>query len=213
MPLDRASRLPWPSVILRTLIILAIGFGCLVAGGVVYLLDVDMAASLLAQAIPGKGHFDNGELAFDYSRGWLTFAEYWPSAFKSAYTPNTDRDLDAEEVAGVLEPGFAASVRIEVRPLPPEKTLREVYRQTYASGPIRVYATQNAISERTLIVDGVTAFERIYRKPHGEPWYQIRDVWLVKGSQVYIISCWAPPEKFAAHQADFDLVVNSFHVK
>jgi hypothetical protein len=53
----------------------------------------------------------------------------------------------------------------------------------------------------------------MYRKPHGEPWYQVREVWLQKNGKIYVISCWAFPSSFEANQPAFNLIVDSFRVK
>lgn len=68
-----------------------------------------------------------------------------------------------------------------------------------------------AISENTTTIEGTTVYERIYKRPHGGPWYQIKDVWLEKnGCVAYIISCWALPANFTKSEHDFEVIINSF---
>lgn len=153
-------------------------------------------------------HFENDEISFDYQGGWRTFAELWPS-----YEPSHDVTLDAEELVGVAVSGFSRSVRIERKELPLGATLKDVYEQTYKSSWISEYVKSYTISEETTTVDGVTALEKVYKRPHGEPWYQMREVWLEKDGTVYILSCWALPDNFDEAQEEFRLIIGSFHVK
>ena len=45
------------------------------------------------------------------------------------------------------------------------------------------------VSESTLTIDGVTAFDRIYQRPRVAPWKKVSDIWLEKGEVIYVISC------------------------
>jgi len=171
------------------------------------LVSLTLACSLLGGGATPK-HFENDEISFDYPGGWRTFSEVW-----STWEPQRDPSLDAEEIVGVVASGFSRSVRIERRELPSGSSLKDVYEQTYQNTWISEYATSHAISEGTITVDGVTAYEKVYQRPHGEPWYQMREVWLEKGGRVYILSCWAKPGQFDEAQEEFNLIIESFHVK
>ena len=153
-------------------------------------------------------HFENDKLSFDYPRDWGTLSEIWPE-----HEPGHDEALNADEVAGVALPRSSMSVRVYSRKLPPGSSLKSVYEETYENTWISQYVKSHTISEGTITVDGVTAYERVYKRPHGEPWYQIRDVWLEKGGRIYILSCWATPDSFDEAQHEFNLIINSFHVK
>ena len=142
-------------------------------------------------------HWENEEFSFDYPRGWRTLSEIWGQ----------------QADVGVADPGTATpweryltSVRIEKQALPQGSTLEEVLEQTDPQA-------EGEISQGTSTVDGVVAYERIYEKFHGEPLRKIREVWLEKGGTIYIIHCWSTPEHFEEAQADFDLIIGSFHVK
>lgn len=153
-------------------------------------------------------HFENDKVSFDYPRDWRTLSEISPG-----YEPGRDEALNADEVAWVALPGSATSVRIYSRELPPASSLKSVCEETYKTTWISQYVKSHTISEGTITVDGVTAYERVYQRPHGEPWYQIRDVWLEKGGRIYILSCWATPGSFDEAQDEFNLIISSFHVK
>ena len=110
-------------------------------------------------------------------------------------------------------PGFSVVVRVCSRELPPGADLKSVYDQTYKDSWISQYVRSYTASESTITVDGVTAYERVYKRPHGEPWYQMMDVWIEKEGQVCIISCWATPESYYEAEDKFSLIISSFHVK
>ncbi len=180
-----------------------------ILGLALLLASLTLACSLLdlrGQSTPK--HFENDELSFDYPGDWQTFSEMW-----STWEPSHDEALDAEESVGVAISGFSWSVRIASKELPPDTALKDVYEQTYKRSWISEYAKSHTISEGTTTVDGVTAYEKVYKRPHGEPWYQMRDVWLEKDGAVYILSCWALPDSFDEAQEEFKLIIESFHVK
>ncbi|MCJ7667583.1 MAG: hypothetical protein MUP04_04755 [Anaerolineae bacterium] len=176
------------------------------------LASLTLACNLCGLSLPGGDsppkHFENDEFSFDYPGDWQTFSEMW-----STWGPSHDKTLDAEELVGMALSGYSRSFRLERKDLPPDSTLKEVYEQSYQNSWIREYVEENTISEGTTTVDGVTAYEKVYKRPHGEPWYTMREIWLEKDGRIYILSCWAYPNAFDEAQEDFNLIIESFHVK
>jgi hypothetical protein len=72
---------------------------------------------------------------------------------------------------------------------------------------------QETLSQAETTVDGLAAYEEIYKQFWGEPLWQRRDVWLEKGGRLYTIACESFPNGFDTAQAGFDVIVSSFHVK
>jgi hypothetical protein len=186
--------------------------GCILAGVLTALLS---AVTACRAGIPaeGNGHFENDQFAFDYPAGWQTLDAIWGDRF----TPASENELGAREINGVADPAtstpwerYSVYCEVAVRELPAGRTLEEVYHEAYLTSPA---AIEQVISETTLTVDGVTAYEYIYTQFWGEPLWQRRDVWLEKNGVIYILTCKALPNRFEERQADFDLIVNSFHVK
>ena len=166
--------------------------------------------------------FENNEISFSYPSSWVSFSDFWPSNFGFLYNPSLDQKLNATVITGVLDPKsntpvekYTTSVDIETKNT--SGTLKDAFDGTYSSLSQSSKASGSSlfqeISERILTVDGVTAYEKVYKIPHGEPYYQIRDVWLDKNGKIYIISCRAFPNNFNQSQNNFDLIINSFHVK
>jgi photosystem II reaction center protein PsbP len=69
------------------------------------------------------------------------------------------------------------------------------------------------LMQTTTTIEGVAAYEAIYRRPWGEPWYQFRDVWFARDNWAYLVSCQISPNHFEHAQTDFNLVINSFQLK
>jgi hypothetical protein len=132
-------------------------------------------------------HFEDRKISFDYPSDWSTL---------SKISPGHDEALNVDEVTGVGLPRSPVSVRIYDRGLPTGSNLRRVYDETYSNTWISQYVKSYTIAESIITVDGVTAYERVYKRPHGEPWYQIRDIWLEKEGRIYVLSCWASPDSF-----------------
>lgn len=162
--------------------------------------------------------FHNNAISFNYPAQWVTFSEFWPSTFGFEYNYSFDEDLNATEMVGVLNPDsgtynekFSTSVMIKTRPSAGD--LKSVFEATYALLAQQYNATYREVSERTLTLDGVTAYEKVYQLPHGEPYYQIREIWLEKNHEIYIISCKSFISNYNESQTDFNLIINSFHVE
>jgi hypothetical protein len=163
-----------------------------------------------ARAQGRAGRFANERISFNYPLHWRPVSAFWP-----AYKSNYDREFDAMELAAVADPRsltllekYTTWVAIEAKPRIPREG-----EQTLQQELDRRYGKYRVLSTRTLKVDGVTAYEKIYQRPHGEAWQQLRDIWLQHGNTLYVISCRALPERFAAAQADFNRIIGSFHVK
>ena len=145
-------------------------------------------------------HFENDKFSFDYPGGWRTLSESWP-----ALQPSND--------VGVADPGsstmfekYLTSVTILTKELPLDSSLEAMMAETDPQG-------EGEVSVSTTIVDGVAAYERVYEKFRGEPLHWIREIWLQKGDRIYIISCWTTPGRVEKAQVDFNMIIESFHVK
>jgi hypothetical protein len=149
-------------------------------------------------------HFENDKISFDYPSAWGTL---------SKIVPGHDEALNADEMTGVGLPKSPVTVRVYNRELPTGSNLRQVYDETYGNTWISQYVKSFTITESTITVDGVTAYKRVYKRPHGEPWYQIMDVWLEKEGRIYVLACWASPDSFHEAEDEFNLIIKSFHVK
>lgn len=54
------------------------------------------------------------------------------------------------------------------------------------------YTRYQFISENTIEIYDQTAMEYVYRKFHGEPYVQTREIWLEKNGWIYSLACTEP---------------------
>lgn len=169
---------------------------------------VSLGGSAFVCSQPAVKHFKSDEIAFDYPGGWRTYSELWAS-----HTPDRDyMGLGVKEIGGVAAKGFARSVTIAKGQIPSRSSLEEVMDQAYQSIASQSHSTFVPVADGTTTVDGVTAYTKTYKRPWGEAWYQIQDVWLEQRGTIYVLSCKASPTSFDEARGDFDLAINSFHV-
>ena len=67
-----------------------------------------------------------------------------------------------------------------------------------------------------ITVNGFSAVQRTYRVYSGEPAYELRDIWLQKENELFIIAIWTEytnPDDFAAFQAGADLFLKTLQIK
>ena len=167
-------------------------------------------------------NFQNKQISFSYPSSWISFSDFWVVNFGFSYNPSSDHELNAKIITRVLDPKsntniekYSPSVKIETKKK--SGTLKKTFDNTYTSlsqsSRVSNKSLFQNLSERIYTIDGVTAYEKVYKIPHGEPYYQIRDVWIYKNGKIYIISCRAFPKNFNQCQNDFNIIINSFHVK
>ena len=144
--------------------------------------------------------YSGEEITFEYPGGWQTIAS---QARDSAVAVGDPNSADGNGNAQV-------NVVVQKTIKPQNATFKDYYNATYAQ-----FASQNLgfipISDGTVVVNGITAFENIYKINSGSQ-KQERAVWILKNDRIYIILCSAPVSEFSSQQANFDSIVNSFKV-
>jgi hypothetical protein len=172
-------------------------------------LAVCAGAAVGAEA-PAPWRYETAGLAFEVPAGWVRIEEVFP-----AYRPGRDAEKGAEVVAVVVDPGsatpferYTTSFAVLRRPLPPGLDLQAAFDAGY-----RDVVGLVPLAEGTLQLAGATALEKTYRRPWGEPWFTLRDVWLQSGATVYVLSCKALPQAFEAQRERCEAIVQSFRIE
>lgn len=144
--------------------------------------------------------YSGDEITFEYPKNWETIASHARDSVVAVGDPNS---ADSNGKARV-------SVVIQKTVKPQNATFKDYYDTTYAQ-----FASQNLgfipISDGTILVNGITAFENIY-KINSDGQKQERAIWILKNNRIYIILCSAPVSEFSSQQGNFDIIVNSFKV-
>lgn len=179
---------------------------------------------LLTVSISGCAHprdevngeeYRTGEIFFQYPSGWNTFYEFWSSDFDFNYTPQYYPDLDAEEVAGVLDPAsstphekYTTWVKVYKKSLPAGSSLESVFSASYPQNS----SSFKIITNTSVEIRGNNSYELVYQKYRGENLYQVKDVWFAGRENVYIISCWTLPLNYQKNENKFQVIIDSFTV-
>lgn len=145
-----------------------------------------------------------------YAKNNISFKypESWTNKITSS-TPNTVTavgDPDSQESDGNIN----TLAIIQKTDLPSGQTLKQTYDATYNN-----YANESSfqeVSERTLNINGLTAYENIHKVDVSGVQKQERATWFEKDGTIYVVLCGALPSDFESQQTNFDLITFSFKV-
>lgn len=163
-------------------------------------------------------HYEDSRVAFDYPTGMTIFQP--GDALSTSYP---DFNLGGDLLIGVGDPvqlhfeKYHRSIRIHRLALK-DATLFELQyldayvpiEKKYSPGP-GLLTLPGKIS-----IGGWDALQKTYRIYSGEPAYELRDIWLPKGKEVFIISIYTiytSPEDFSLFQSGADAFINSLILK
>ena len=163
-------------------------------------------------------HYENDVVAFDYLRRMKVFEAGDPT-----FQCHPSFPLGGDFVVAIGDPKFASSgsyyrcIMVYRQPMLPgsnlETIMLEAYRQAEAKVP-RHKGEMDATGP--VAVAGLSGFQWTYRIFWGEPAYELRDVWVPKAGELFIISIstrYTNPDDFAAFQAGADVLLGSLRIK
>ncbi len=148
--------------------------------------------------------------SFNYPADWVTFDRIWEN---KPY--QHDPYLDADELWGAADLStktpwekYTTSVRVLKKKYEFAGSFRDEFERVYAKMPSPVEWK----FEREITVNGRTALEKGYKRPHGEPWYEICDIWIDTAPCIFIISYRAIPSQYRKGFMAFQLLYKSFSI-
>ena len=152
--------------------------------------------------VPTKTYSANG-IFFNYPDSWLITNTSMLNAVVSFGDPssvdNSTRDVNT-------------LVIIQKVAMQPGMTLKQAFDLNFAK-----MATQNPnfqqIADTNTTVDGTTAYVDIHKIDVNGVQKEEKAVWIGKNDKIYVILCGALPNEFDSQQANFDAIINSFHVQ
>lgn len=137
-------------------------------------------------------------ITFKYPSNWEIITSQANDSIIAVGDPNTN---DGNGNARV-------NVVIQKTAIPNEMTFFQFYNSTYAQ-----FAKQNMgfmpVSDGTIIINGLNAYENVYKINSGEQKQQ-RAIWMQHNGMAYIILCTAPISDYNSQQENFNTVINSF---
>jgi hypothetical protein len=145
-------------------------------------------------------HYDANGISFNYPSSWQAGVVY---------------DLPGALVE--VSESSQVDVKIFKKNISNNSSLETIYNESLTNHTRKLdkYCYQQ-ISSKNIIVDGVPAYETIYQLGcnSSQTRQKIREIWLEKNGYIYIISCIAiPPEIYPNKSKDFDMIINSLHIK
>lgn len=157
------------------------------------------AVIMISGCISNK-HYDDHGISFNYPANWQAGDIY---------------DLPGAVVD--VSKNSQINVKIYKKNITADSDLENIFNQslTNLTSSSSKYCYQQ-ISSNRITVDGQPAIENIYQLGCNstQTRQKIREVWLEKNGYIYIISCTAiPPEINCETNSDFDMIINSFHIK
>jgi hypothetical protein len=162
-------------------------------------------------------NFETDEITFAYPEKWVNSSNFWASHFGFNYIYAQDPDLDAQELAFVLDPDSATKnekyttwLKVEKKVKTSDSSLEQVFNETYGN---QFTSYKKISNQSTRLGMNTTAYEIVYQKYHGNLLYQVRDVWQEKKGSIYIISCWTLPSNYQKVNGYFQTVINTLHIK
>ena len=161
-------------------------------------------------------HFENDVVAFDYLK---TMKVHTGPAFKCF----PDFQLGSELIVGLGDPNFMGiddyyrSIRILRQQIPAGSNLEVIMLDAYRMAEDHFPQVNGVLNANGVItVSGFSALQQTYRVYSGEPAYELRDIWLQKDNELFIIAIWTEytnPDDFAAFQAGANMLLNSLRIK
>jgi hypothetical protein len=163
-------------------------------------------------------HYEASLLSFDYPRGLslLPAGESPSDCF-----PNIP--FGGQRLVGLGDPRFLSSgiyyrcIQITRLLMPSGSNLEAVMLAVYDQAKVKYPQDPSSLATTGAVtVSGQTGFQWAYRITAGEPTYELRDGWLEKDGQVYIISIWTEytnPDDFWVFQSGAQAFLDSLIVK
>ncbi|MCJ7532924.1 MAG: hypothetical protein MUO64_18115 [Anaerolineales bacterium] len=163
-------------------------------------------------------HFENDVVAFHYLKGMKLY-----TAGDPAFVCYPDIQLGGELVVGMGDPKFInlntyfRSIRIFRLPMPPGSNLEAIFLEAYRQAE-KKFSLQKVVlnANGPVTIDGLAAIQKTYRVYSGEPAYELRDIWVQNGNELFILSIWTEytnPDDYAAFQAIADMFIKSLEIK
>jgi hypothetical protein len=163
-------------------------------------------------------HFENEAVAFDYMKTLKVHAAGDPP-----FRAYPDFKLGGELVIGLGDPRFAGgayisrSIRILRQQIPPGSNVEALMLGAYRSAEDHFPQVEGVLNANgPVTVDGLAGVQKTYRVYSGEPAYELRDIWIQRGDELFVIAIWTRytnPDDCAAFEAGADLFLKSLHVK
>ena len=141
--------------------------------------------------------WSNEDLSLQYPYNFYKFNEIWPDLGDYIqYNPEyqTDEILNLGDGTPGAKDGYTYRIAVMQRPYTSDMDMESVYEESYSVVRLN-YPEQEFVREDTTLA-GKPAVQFTLQRPSGEPWWRLRDVWVIHRDSIYIFTYWTNPDLF-----------------
>jgi hypothetical protein len=163
-------------------------------------------------------HYENNAVAFDYPAKMALIESEDPT-----FQCYPDFQLGGELLVGLVDPKFTTSdhyyrsIRIFHQQMPTGSNLEAIMQTAYQQAETKFPRNPGVVDATgPVTVAGLSGFQWTYRIYSGEPAYEMRDIWLPKDGELFLVSVWTEytnPDDFASFQSSAEVLINSLQIK
>lgn len=171
------------------------------------ILLVTVACDVINRGKQKERIFEGDDFKFTIPTGWKTAEEVWEKLMPE------DRDyygLGVTEKITIQYPPEKgkgkAFFSVAMGELEPGENLESRVQQVYEEPVTEI----KDLTLREIIVNEKIAYEAIYSRPWGEPWWKFRDVWVEHDNKLYLLSYHSTPGDFSDYIEISDEIIGSF---
>jgi hypothetical protein len=167
---------------------------------------------------PASPHYEDQWLSIDYPMGWNRHLAGDPN-----FEWHPPVGLEGELIVALGNPAsrhektYSQFVRIIRRTVCTCTSLAKVMEESYAAlNTVYPMAESPYKGTNEVKVSGIASPQKIYRFFWGEPAFDLRDIWVRQGENVFIISTstrWSNSDDLAAWQSTVDEILGSVVIK
>lgn len=161
----------------------------------------------------GLHKYENDQVSFSYPEDWRTLEEVFGRPSNQTHDKEFDADILITVTNAIPSPfgeKYTAWCRLLVRPVQAGQELLDLVNASYA---ILKNYPNSELSLQEFTIKGNKAVEKIYKRPRGEPWYQVKDVWMEKNRETFILSCYSYPNEYNNNAQIFSEILSSISFK
>jgi hypothetical protein len=144
--------------------------------------------------------YNNGIVSFNYPKNWVTLPNQTQNTVIALGDANSKNNSS-----------YTTYIAVFKEQQPSGQNLKNTFEATYNKIKMDDSSYQ-AISNRTVTVNGKTAYEITYQKNVNSQLKKEKSVWVEKNSIIYIITLSSNPNDFEGNINNFNLVVGSFNI-
>lgn len=91
----------------------------------------------------------------------------------------------------------------------PDLDMEQVYKDAYST--VRKNYPDREFIREDISLAGKDAVKFTLQRPFGEPWWRLRDIWVINNQSIYIFTYWAYPNHFDDGLHFFEETLTTIH--